>query len=340
MMRTHQYQPASSGIATFFRAPMTSCADLPRGSVAVVGVPFDASITLGRRGSNAGPREIRQASCYYASLYLATPDRSTVDLQTGQIVTVRDPLPLHDLGDVDVHPMSVEITTNNVATAVSGIVDADSFPVVLGGDHYVAYPSFKGVADGLMRAGGEARIGYVHIDSHTDLSDELPYAGRYNHATSARRVSEHPSVSTDHMIWLGINGASVSLEQYEYIRDNDLLLISAHALNSEAWLNRVAEALERLQDCTHVYVSIDIDVLDGSAGPGTGATVFEGIGALRYLELVRLLSKLPNLAAIDCCEVAPSFDPSGRTARLAALGIITMLDHHLFDYTSTRPVIE
>ena len=146
-------------------------------------------------------------------------------------------------------------------------------------------------------------------------------------------------VSTDNMVWLGINGASVSVEQYEYIKDNDLLLISARSLNSDTWSDRVSQALERLTDCTHVYVSIDIDVLDGTVGPGTGATVFAGIGATRYLEVLRLLSQLPNLAGIDCCEVAPSFDPAGRTARLAALGIITMLDRYIFDYTDFQPVL-
>ena len=37
------------------------------------------------------------------------------------------------------------------------------------------------------------------------------------------------------------------------------------------------------------------------------------------------------IGAIDICEVSPPFDPTGRTAYLAANGLVTFLSRFLFD---------
>src|SRR5262249_60315052 len=66
-----------------------------------------------------------------------------------------------------------------------------------------------------------------------------------------------------------------------------------------------------------LYVTIDIDVLDPSIAPGTGApepggiTVPDLLAALRHLGTGRVVG-------FDLVEVSPRWDPSGRTAITAA----------------------
>jgi agmatinase len=66
-----------------------------------------------------------------------------------------------------------------------------------------------------------------------------------------------------------------------------------------------------------LYVTIDIDVLDPSIAPGTGApepggiTVPDLLLALRHLGAARVIG-------FDLVEVSPRWDPSGRTGITAA----------------------
>jgi arginase family enzyme len=86
------------------------------------------------------------------------------------------------------------------------------------------------------------------------------------------------------------------------------------------WAGPAAEAAasiaEELAD-QPLYVTIDIDVLDPSIAPGTGApepggiTVADLLAALRHLAAARVVG-------FDLVEVSPRWDPSGRTAITAA----------------------
>jgi agmatinase len=64
-------------------------------------------------------------------------------------------------------------------------------------------------------------------------------------------------------------------------------------------------------------VTIDVDVLDPSEAPGTGAPEPCGITAAELVEIVRLLAPC-RIVGTDLVEVAPRWDPSGRTAITAS----------------------
>ena len=85
-------------------------------------------------------------------------------------------------------------------------------------------------------------------------------------------------------------------------------------------VNRVRE---RAGDAP-VYLSVDIDVLDGAYAWGTCGPE---IGGLTGRELVRGLQIVAAgpIAAADCVEVAPMIDPSGNTARVGARIVVDIL---------------
>ena len=80
-----------------------------------------------------------------------------------------------------------------------------------------------------------------------------------------------------------------------------------------------------------VYVSIDIDVVDGSQSPGTGAAVFTGITTTELQGMMDALSSYDVIGAVDMCEVAPPLDPTGRTIHLAARALLSLLTPRLLD---------
>jgi len=66
-----------------------------------------------------------------------------------------------------------------------------------------------------------------------------------------------------------------------------------------------------------IYLTVDIDVLDPSAAPGTGCPE---PGGATYGELEAFLHGLAEMrvVAMDVVEVAPALDPSEITAAAAA----------------------
>ena len=331
-MDSNRLQPPFAGIPTFFRAPIGTAADLKQGDVAVIGAPFDGSNSLGRPGSRFGPRSVREASCYYSAFYYSMPDRLIVDLDGGVELEIPDPLPLYDLGDADTFPMDVSATTESISNAVASVAARGAFPITIGGDHTVGFPAWKGATEGAIKHTGnrDIRVGVVQVDSHTDLFDDMEYGGRLNYGTFARRISEHANASPAHMAWLGLNGRLVSREQYEFVRQHKLLLVTARELMLDDWEDRVDAVLRHVCECDFVYVTVDIDAVDASQAPGTTAAVFGGIDASRFLRLMEKFAELPKLVGLDLCEVAPNLDPNGRTARLGALALVTFVGAKLF----------
>ena len=234
--------------------------------MAILGAPFDSSIGLGRHGARYGPRGLREASCHFAAFYCSMPDRTLVDLDLGQGFRIPDDLPLVDLGDVDCFPLDIDATTTSVAAGVRSVVETGALPFLLGGDHYLVYPSFKGAAEALRASDPDVRIGLLHIDSHTDLFDEMIFNGRFNNGTSVRRITESPGISIPHMAWIGLNGRLVSKEQYDFAASNHLKLITSASVSGDGWQEIVEETIAAVSEADRVYVSIDIDVVDG-AGP-------------------------------------------------------------------------
>ena len=68
-----------------------------------------------------------------------------------------------------------------------------------------------------------------------------------------------------------------------------------------------------------VYVTIDIDVLDPSAAPGTGTQEIGGISTKELLEAVHAIANADlDIIGADLVEVSPAYDQSDMTAIAAA----------------------
>jgi agmatinase len=182
-----------------------------------------------------------------------------------------------------------------VRRAVTAI-DRDVLPVLLGGEHTVTLGAVQALSDRYPD------LAVVQLDAHTDLRDV--YDGRrVSHATVMRRLIEN--VAPDRIVALGVRAGTreefILAERYRACAP--LLSVTSKVW---AWL----------QACP-VYVTLDIDVVDPADAPGTGNPEPEGIAAGDLLTFVRRLGDL-RVVGLDLVEVAPPYDPSARTAVLAA----------------------
>jgi len=311
-----------AGIATFLRAPQRTFAQLEPETIALYGAPTDW--TLGTRpGARYGPRAIRDTSVHLAWYLETSAARSLVDMRTGEAISFdRRAERVVDLGDVPIFPVDVERTTASIRTAQLAVLRAGALPIMLGGDHFVTYPAMLGQLQ-YAEATGE-RIGFIQFDAHFDLVDDNPVFGRYYHGSLSRRIAELPQMRTGNMVWIGINGYA-RVEQLEFIEERGGTVFTRQDVRRHGMASVVDEALARATDgCQRVYVSIDIDMLDGGIASGAGSINIDGCTAGELLDAIECLAQAP-IAGLDLVEVSPLLDPSEHTARIAAVALTNFI---------------
>ncbi len=338
-MSTHRVHAGYVGIPSFFQCPVVEPERIRDGMAVVMGVPIDQGIVFGKPGTRYGPRAMRESSTSSRAFFAASPEHTQVDIDTNVALRVKDAPSLVDVGDADIDPTDIMKTTEAVVRGVADITRRGGMPVVLGGDHYIAYPSFEGFVRGMTERRSNPRVGYLHVDTHSDFRDEYVGGGRYNHGTAARRVSESPALSYKNMAWLGLNGPVLDAGSYRLYRQHSLKMLTARMIRERGAREVVREAMDAVASETDgVYVSIDIDVVNGADAPGTGASVFAGIEAREFLEIMEVLGSYEVIKAVDLCEVSPPLDtPGHRTADLAVSGLLTLLERKVFDRVTLGP---
>jgi len=319
---------------TFLKCRSASLGELRGGELAVIGVPYEGT-KVSRLGCRAGPQAVREATFMFAYLLQTLDEAALVDPVTGDVIRQSDAHELVDLGDLGLYPADVHETSRIISDGIRDITAAGALPVILGGDHYVSYPCLRGMLEGLKKAGRNETVGYVHIDAHLDLADDMPFFGKLSSGTQVRRMIDTAGLDPARMLMIGIGGVQPKAE-WDFAREAGISLLCRHELQSAQSISELVRSAvaERLDGCTAVYLTIDIDVNDRTYAPGTGNAV--GAGGLlpvQFLEILGTLKSLP-LAAVDLVEVAPNLDPSGRTASLAATALTTVLEGRLLERSS------
>lgn len=289
-----QHGPRYGGAYTFARCPATR--DLTKADVAVVGVPMDMT-TLYRSGARFGPRAIRDASGQLRPHHW----------DPAQIEPPFDKLRIVDYGDFDVFPGYIEQTMDQLGKDFQTIVDANVFPVVLGGDHGTTLPVLRALA---KRHG---TMSLVHFDAHPDFWPGVPERP-YHHGTVFRRATEENLIDPNASVQIGIRG-SISANLIDEARAAGFHLLTASEFAAQGVAATLADIRSRCK--LPLYVSLDIDSVDPAFAPGTGTPEVAGLTSREIVDLVRGLVGLP-LVGFDVVEVAPAYDSAEITALLAA----------------------
>lgn len=307
-----------AGFDTFLKADPVDVNDVGDVDAAVLGVPFDAAAS-NRPGARYGPTAIRQASAWWA--YLSGYKGGLTNMRTGQTVDFGG-LSVVDTGDVPVFPMDHGLTADSITAHVATVAEQGAMPVLLGGDHYCTFPAFRGFCEGA----GHGSVGLVQIDAHTDTVGESPVFGEHFHGSSTRLIAESPYADFEHVSQVGIRGYE-SPEFFAFAEETGLHLYTQPDVAERGVEAVVTEAVDRAADeCDAVYVTFDIDSVDPSVAPGTGTPEPAGLSADEALTVMEVLGTREAVGAVDLMEVAPPFDPTDNTARLAANLLVTFLE--------------
>ena len=280
------------GAPSFFRVPYQ--AELEGIDVAITGVPFDIA-TTNRSGARLGPRAIRNASL---SLAWERPWPWTTDpLAVLRVVDNGDCEPAD--GDL--------LSVLHIERHISNITNKGVASLVLGGDHFVTYPSIR------AHAAKYGRLSLIHFDAHTDT---WPSSGNgVNHGTMFYQAVQEGIVDPASSTQIGIRTTNDNTLGFHIFSSADVYQMSGREIAKQI-RDRVGNSL--------VYLTFDIDCLDPAFAPGTGTPVPGGLSTFQALNIIRELKGI-NLVGMDVVEVAPPYDHAEITALAAAQIAIELL---------------
>jgi len=307
-----------AGFDTFLKREIADVEDVAGADAAVLGAPYDGAVS-NRPGTRYGPRALRRASGWLA--YLSGYKGGLTNVRTGREVDF-GALDLVDCGDVPVFPMDRELTAESIAAHVATVAEQDVMPVLLGGDHYCTFPSFRGFAEG----SDHDSVGLVQIDAHTDTVAESAVFGEHFHGSSTHHISESPYTDYEHVSQVGIRGYE-SPGFFEFAEESGLSLFTVRDIEERGIVDVVEAAVaDAAADTDAVYVTFDIDSVDPSVAPGTGTPEPGGLSASQALAVMETIGTEESVGAVDLMEVSPTLDPTDNTSRLGAYLLTTVLE--------------
>ncbi|WP_022980882.1 agmatinase [Ideonella sp. B508-1] len=293
--------PRFGGLASMMRLPVV---DSPAGlDAAFIGVPLDIG-TSNRSGARMGPRQIRAESALLRPYNMATG------------AAPFDTLQVADLGDVPVNTYSLQKSVELITDFYRPVLAAGCMPLTLGGDHTIALPILRAVAE------RHGPVALVHVDAHADVNDTM-FGERIAHGTPFRRAVEEGLLQGDKVWQIGLRGTGYAADDFDWPRQQGFTVVPAH----EVWYQSLAPLMARVRAAigdAPCYLSFDIDGIDPAYAGGTGTPEIGGLSVPQALEIIRGCRGL-NLVGADLVEVAPPYDPTGNTALLGANLLYEML---------------
>ena len=248
----------------------------------ILGVPLDLTESF-RSGTAAAPARIREVWQRALEDYSPILDADVAELE------------IEDVGDLPLADLTLEAALERIEAAATPLL-ARGFLLVLGGEHTVSLALFRAA----RRVYPDAFL--IHLDAHTDTR------------------SSYEGQSLGHATWLYWAGREVGLDSIAQLGIRSGTREEFRLGRECAWFSPrldLPPAVREPIGTRPVYLTIDIDVLDPAAAPGTGCPE---PGGPTYAELQAFVHGLADLRVIgaDLVEVLPACDPGDITALAAA----------------------
>lgn len=240
----------------------------------LVPVPHEHSVSYGG-GTAAGPARILSASSQLETHDQLGGEPYRYGIHTQEALACDRPT----------EALLQDLRQRSRAIAAQGKI-----PFILGGEHSISYGSVMGCHDVY------GKIGVVQIDAHADLRHE--YEGSiWSHACVMKRLVDEALP----ILQLGVRALSVEEMQLRAERPNQIFYRDAKDLcNPPQHQFHLPETFPEL-----IYLTVDIDGLDGSIMPATGTPVAGGLSWWQLIDLIQHIASQRRIIGMDLVEFAP-----------------------------------
>ena len=243
-------------------------------AIAILPVPYDGTSTW-IKGADLGPEALLEAS---ANLEFYDIETDSEVYKKG--IATLDPVLTNS---------TPEAMSADVQSRMESILADGKFPVLIGGEHSVSIGAFRAVAQHYQD------FSILQLDAHSDMRDV--YEGSsHNHACVMARAKE----LTDNITQVGIRSSAI--EEKKNINPDRIFY--AHQLKEDAeWIHKVSAQLGE-----HVYITIDLDVLDPAYMPSTGTPEPDGLSYREIINLLKFISYNHHIIGLDMVELCPNHE--------------------------------
>ena len=218
---------------------------------------------------------------------------------------------------------------NSLAEALESIekfsskwVNGKQFPIFLGGEHGMLLPIIRSLKKHPEINEDLEKLTILQIDAHADLRNELN-GERFSHGTVIRRVLDE---GVGKIIQVGIR--TYCLEEKEIIETDervntwfarDLIRMDSEKSNWNEMINQIKNL------SGPVWLSFDIDGLDGFLVPATGTPVPGGLSFWGANEIIKELFSANNTKVIGADVNEISTSPNTNLTEFSAALITTKI---------------
>jgi len=236
---------------------------------------------------------------------------------------------LYDAGKVKA-TLDLEASQKLLASHITQLLEAKHFPIILGGGHEVAYPSFLGLFDALEE---KKNIAVINFDAHFDLRENKEATSGTPFSQIAQ-VCKSEKVDFNYMC-LGISKAANTQALFKKAKE----LNSKYILDTKMTYRNFQKILNKLDTFLtkkeYIYITIDTDVFSASSVPAVSAPASRGIELnITYDILEYLFSKYKTrIKLVDIAEFNPIYDIADigkKTISRLLFDIVSLVDkYHL-----------
>ena len=185
-----------------------------------------------------------------------------------------------------------------------------NIPIILGGGHETIYGHYLGVR---QAAGSTSKIGILNIDAHFDMRSS-------NQGVSSGTMFYqilNEDGNAQYMV-IGIQKFGNTKALFERAQAFQVQYVLEEQLTEQPeqlWQQQIQNFIKKQGV---VIVTLCMDVVNASAAPGVSAPSVFGLSPQLVRKLLRYIMQFNQVISFDICEVNPSVDEDGRTAKLAA----------------------
>lgn len=276
--------------------------------VVLLGVPLSRS-SISASAASENPDAFRRAWKYFQTYNLDYD----IDLKDLDVV---------DIGNVKQHVTDIKQCHENIKQAMNSIRGEfpDSIQLSVGGDHSITAMLVKG----WKTVHPHEEIGILQFDTHFDLRD-LKEFGPTN-GTPIRNLIESGTIQGSNVYNIGLHGFFNAKSLKEYADEQGVHYVTMREARKKGIEHVVQNALSQLAEKVDtIYVTVDMDVLDISYGPGAPAATPGGMRTDELFEAVYLAGLHEKVKAIDIVCLDPFRDIAESTVKAGVHVMLSFL---------------
>jgi arginase len=290
--------------------------------VSLIGVPID--LGADRRGVEMGPSAIRCAGM------ISRLERLGYTVHDEGDLVVRRPKSYGGHGASLKFLDEIADVCDALHREVEGAVRKERFPLVVGGDHSIAFGTIAGMLQ------HKKNLGVIWFDSHADMNtaDSTPSGNIHGMSLAVALGLGHSRLTEiggadqkiDPSKVVIIGARSLDKGERALIRELGVKVYTMHDIDRLGMTKVMEETILRVTDGTDgVHLSLDMDGLDPEDAPGVGTPVIGGISYREGHLAMELLSEAGCVTSAELVEVNPILDHMNKTAKVGVELICSLM---------------